>query len=245
MDILAHIPDEYRPFGYRSASENRLSVPAVLKIAAACGALQTLKLDAGYGTPSTEPMMRRSVRDAAAIALAHFPSSLQSVRYIGDSYNESGGESYTRLPSMAFRKQDMLSLALHKISTKLMTLCIDHEAVFPEFFCPNGLQSLLQTHWPYLETLQLTNIDESSAFSGLARYADGTASDETLLDRYMDDLYTKAGYAAQRMPQLRDLVVRFMHSSELCFGYYRGKWSLGIMKRGCDTYVPSSRVVEA
>jgi hypothetical protein len=189
--------------------------------------------------------MRRSVRDAAAIALAHFPSSLQSVRYIGDSYNESGGESYTRLPSMAFRKQDMLSLALHKISTKLMTLCIDHEAVFPEFFCPNGLQSLLQTHWPYLETLQLTNIDESSAFSGLARYADGTASDETLLDRYMDDLYTKAGYAAQRMPQLRDLVVRFMHSSELCFGYYRGKWSLGIMKRGCDTYVPSSRVVEA
>jgi hypothetical protein len=36
-----------------------------------------------------------------------------------------------------------------------------------------------------------------------------------------------------------------MHSSELCFGYYRGKWSLGIMKRECDTYVPSSRVVEA
>jgi hypothetical protein len=175
----------------------------VLKIAAACGALQTLELNAEYGIPSTEPVMRRNVRDAAEIPLSHLPPSLQSAQYIGDSYNESGGPGYPRLLCVAFRKQDMFSLALHKISTRLTTLCIDYEAVFPGFFCPNGLQGLLHIYWPNLETLRLENIDDSSAFSGLARYADGTASDETLLERYMDDFYTRAGYAAQRMPRLK------------------------------------------
>jgi hypothetical protein len=90
--------------------------------------------------------------------------------YVSDEADDDG-----------FRKQDVLCLSLHKISTRLITLCIDNEAVFPEFFCSNGLQGLLQTHWPYLETLRLENINESSAFSGLARYADGAAPDETLL----------------------------------------------------------------
>jgi hypothetical protein len=174
IDIPARIPDQYSPHGYRSDPENELSVPAVLKIAAACGALQTLELNAEYGIPSTEPVMRRNVRDANAVALSHLSPSFQSVQYIGESSNESGGPGYIRLPSVAFSKQDMLSSALHNISTRLRYLHIDNEAVFPDFFCLNGIQGLLQIHWPYLETLRLENIDESSAFSGLARYADQT-----------------------------------------------------------------------
>jgi hypothetical protein len=75
--------------------------------------------------------------------------------------------------------------------------------------------------------------------------ADGSASDEVLLERYMDDLYTKAGCAAQKMPRLNDLLVKFKHGHELSFGYSKGEWSLDIMKRRCDTYVPSSRILEA
>jgi hypothetical protein len=78
IDIPARIPDQYSPHGYRSDPENRLAVPAVLKIAAACGALQTLELNAEYGIPCTEPVMRRNVRDASAVALSHFRFSAPS-----------------------------------------------------------------------------------------------------------------------------------------------------------------------
>jgi hypothetical protein len=247
LEIPHCISDHYSPYGYRIESENKISVPAVLKIAAACGALQTLDLDAGYETPSTEPLMRGNTRDATAAALSNLPPSVQSLHYTGDLMKEAEGPDETRSPDMAFRKQDMLCAAFHKISRQLKSLHIDGEVVFPELFCPfdEGSQGLLQTHWPYLETLHVENIDESSAFSALPRYADGSASDETLLDRYVDDLYATAGYAAQKMPRLKDLVVRFMYRHELSFGYEQGDWSLEILKRSCDTYVPSARVLEA
>lgn len=228
--------------GYRCGPEDQISVPAVLKIAAACGALQTLTLNARYEIPSTKPAMRRNTRDTIAAALSHLPSSVQSVQYIGDSPHNFEAENYTRLLPMSFRKQDMLCMALHKISMQLRHLHIDDEAVFPELFCPDG--GLLHTQWPYLETLHLDRIDDCSDFSAIARYADGSASDDTLLERYSDDIYTNAGNAAQRMPRLEDLVVEF-HGHELSFGYESGKWVLAILMYGGDTYVPSSRVLEA
>jgi hypothetical protein len=247
IEIPSLIPDQYSSDGYRTEPENKVSVPAVLKVAAACGALKTLELNAAYEFPSTEPLLRRNARDTTAAALSHIPPSVQSVHYTGDLMREAEGPDETRSPDMAFRKQDMLCTALHKISRQLKSLHIDGEVVFPELFCPfdEGPQGLLQTHWPYLETLHVENIDESSAFSALARYADGSALDETLLDRYVDDLYATAGYAAQKMPRLKDLVVRFMYGHELSFGYEQGDWSLEILKRSCDTYVPSARVLEA
>ncbi|KAI4853297.1 hypothetical protein E4T44_00923 [Aureobasidium sp. EXF-8845] len=242
--IPTRIPDQYSPGSSRREYENRISVPVVLKIAASCGALQTLKLDAQYGTPSSEPTMQRNNRDATAAALSHLPPRLQSVSYIGDCLDEFEGPDHTRL--VAFSKQDMLCTALHEISKWLRSLHIDNEVVFPELFCPpDGSQGLLQSHWPYLEILRLEHIDESSTPSALDGYADGTASDETLLERYMEDLYTNAGHAAQRMPRLNDLLVRFKHGHELSFGYYKGEWSLDLMKRRCDTYMPSSRLLEA
>jgi hypothetical protein len=90
--------------------------------------LQTLELNAEYGITSTEPVMRRNVRDASAVALSHLSPSFQSVQYIGESSNGSGGPGYI---------------------------------------------------------------------------------------------------------------------NELSFGYSKGEWSLDIMKRRCDTYVPSSRILEA
>jgi hypothetical protein len=247
LEIPHRIFDRYSPYGYRIESENKISVPAVLKIAAACGALQNLELDACYGTPYTEPAMRRDARDTTAASLSQLPPSVQSLHYTGDLMKEAEGPDGTRHPDVRFRKQYMLSVALHNISRQLRTLHIDGEVVFPELFCPfdEGPQGLLQTHWPYLETLHVENIDESSAFSALARYADGSALDETLLDRYVDDLYATAGYAAQKMPRLKDLVVRFMYGHELSVGYEQGDWSLEILKRSCDTYVPSARVLEA
>jgi hypothetical protein len=222
-------------------------VPAVLKIAAACGAVQTLQLDACYGIPSTEPAMRSNARDATAAVLSQLPPSVQSLHYIGDLMNGSEGPDETRHLDAGFRRKDMLCTAFHKISTRLKFLPIDGEVVFPELFSPldEGPQGLLQAHWPYLETLHVERIDESSVPSALARYADDSASDEVLLDRYMDDLYTQAGIAAQKMPRSKDLVVKFMYSHELSFGYDKGKWDLIILERSCDTYVPSARVLEA
>jgi hypothetical protein len=191
LEILHRVSDYYSPYGYRIESENKISVPAVLKIAAACGALQNLQLDACYETPSTEPAMRRNARDTTATSLSQLPPSVQSLHYTGDLMKEAEGPDETKLPDLRFCKQDMLCTALHRISTQLTSLHIDGEVVFPEIFCPSdGPQGLLQTHWPYLETLHVENIDESSAFSALARYADGSASDEVLLDRYMDDPVT-------------------------------------------------------
>jgi hypothetical protein len=149
IDIPSRIPDQYSPGGYRTGLENKISVPAVLKIAFACGALQTLELDACYGIPSTEPAMRNKARHATAAALSHLPPSVQSLRYTGDLMNESQGPDETRYPDMAFRKQDMLCAAFHKISMQLKSLHIDGEVIFPELFCPldEGPQGLLQTHW--------------------------------------------------------------------------------------------------
>jgi hypothetical protein len=130
-----------------------------------------------------------------------------------------------------------------QISMQLKHLHIDDEAVFPELFCPDG--GLLQTHWPYLETLHLDRIDDCSDFSAIARYADGSASDGTLLERYIDDIYTKAGYAAQRMPRLHDLLIKFIDGQGISFGYANGNWGLAILMCGGDSYVPSSRVLEA
>jgi hypothetical protein len=33
-----------------------------------------------------------------------------------------------------------------------------------------------------------------------------------------------------------------MHSHELSLGYYKGRWSLNILKRECDTYVEAWKV---
>ncbi|KAI4735678.1 hypothetical protein E4T50_13810 [Aureobasidium sp. EXF-12298] len=199
--------------GYRCGPEDQISVPAVLKIAAACGALQTLSLNARYGFPFTEPVMRRNARDAIAAALSHLPSSVHSIEYIGDA---------PRAPS------------LH----------IDEEAVFTELFCPEETQGYLQTYWPLLEKLYVMNIDDYSSYSAMIRYADGNASNDTLLERYIDDLYTTAGYAARKMPRMNDLLVQFCGYG-LSFGHYKGKWSLEIQTCRGDTYVPSSRFLEA
>jgi hypothetical protein len=112
--IPTEIPCDYSYGGYRCGPEDQISVPAVLRIAAACGTLQTLTLNARYEIPSTEPAMRRNTRDTIAAALFHLPSSVQSIQYIGDSPHNFEGEDYTRLPSMSFRKQDMLCTALHR-----------------------------------------------------------------------------------------------------------------------------------
>jgi hypothetical protein len=241
IDIPTFITDEYSPLGSRSASENQMSVPAILKIATACGTLQTLVLNAEYGIPYTEPVLRKNARDATVAALSQLPPSLQSIRYIGDSLYELEGPGYPTLTD----KQDTLCTAFHTISTRLRSLHVDNEAVFPELFCPDGSQGLLRTHWPYLETLRLKNIDIISLSGGISRYTDGSFSYDTTVEIYMDDLYTKAGYAAQRMPRLNDLLIQSTHDHELAFTYYKGKWSLQILNRNCDTHVPSSRVLEA
>jgi hypothetical protein len=144
---------------------------------------------------------------------------------------------------MSFRKQDMLCMALHKISMQLGHWHIDDEAVFPELFCPDG--PLLQTCWPYLETLHWDNIDDCSNYSALGRYTDGSSPDKALLERYIDDMYTKAGYAAQRMPRLQDLLLKFIDGQGIPFGYENENWGLAILTCGGDSYVPSSRVLEA
>jgi hypothetical protein len=73
-------------------------------------------------------------------------------------------------------------------------------AVFPELLWPEGI---IAAHWPHLETLRLDRIDDVSPSGGISRYADGSDSDEILTERYIDDLYTSLGHAAQRMPNLK------------------------------------------
>ena len=244
LDIPSRIPCQYSPDGYRSGAEDKISLPAILKIAAACGTLRTLRLDGAYQIPITEPAMRRQVRDATAAALYQLPPTVKSIEYIGDSPHTYDNPD-DRLPDAAFRRQDPLSIALHNICGQLKSLHINQETVFPELFCPKGPEELMDIQWPYLETLHLERIDDNSPFSAITRYADGHTDDDVLVERYMDDMYTSIGYAARRMPRIRDLVVQWNDSREVSLGYHRGRWSVSFLVLRNATLVLSARVLNA
>ncbi|KAI4724866.1 hypothetical protein E4T49_07404 [Aureobasidium sp. EXF-10728] len=228
-------------------TENKILPPAALKIAMACTSLQNIRLDGRCGIPCIDSnvLTRTQVRDATAAGLSQLPPSVQSIELLGDVPSEYDC-SDVRPASATFRIQDPLCIALHKISRQLKSLCIDNEVVFCELFRTDETDNILDGHWPYLEILRLENIDDGSPVSAIARYADGSTDDDALFERYIDDLYTSFGYAAQKIPRLRDASLQFCNGQGLDF--YRhdcGQWKLTFTVRNIDTYKPSSRVLKA
>jgi hypothetical protein len=231
-------------------TENSVSLPAVLKITSACGALQRIRLDGtlqrvddNYGVPYTTPELWTRERDTTAAALTQLPSTIQHVELLGDLI--FADYLSTRDTNLSFHRQDSLSTALRNVSRQLKTLHIKSEAIFPEFFSIKTSEGPADPHWPRLEVIHLAEIYCSSKLFGvLERYADGSSTDEALSDRYIEDMYTSLGYAAQKMPKLKHVFVE-IEESTLSLDSSDGRWILSIMVHEHTTYKPSSRVFEA
>jgi hypothetical protein len=218
-------------------SEDRISLPAVLKIASACGILRNISLDNHYNNPSTEPEMGLRYQIATAHGLARLPSSIRSLNFCWISPSEFEIPDTRSCSPMS--EVDPLCVALHKVSMQLQHLHIEDMAVFPELFDGGST-----AHWPYLETLRLDRIDDISPSSGVSRYADGSSSEETLTERYVDDLYTSLGHAAQSMPNLKRVNISLaVLGHELKVLFRDSQWILRV--RVNKDYKPSPRFLQA
>jgi hypothetical protein len=227
-------------------SENSVSLPAILRIASACGALQRMKLDStlqriddNYGVPYTTSEMWVQERDAIATALIRLPPTIQHLELLGDLI--FADYLATRDTNPDFHREDPLSAAFRDVSRQLKALHIKREAIFPELFSLGPANS----HWPQLEVIHLAEIYCSSKLFGvLERYADGSSTDEALGDRYIEDMYTSLGHAVQKMPKLKHVFVE-IEGSTLSLDFRDGRWTLSIMVYEHTTYKPSSSVFEA
>jgi hypothetical protein len=93
-------------------SEDRISLPAVLKIASACGTLQEITLENHYNNPSTEPEMGLRYQTATAHGLAPLPSSIRSLNFCWISPSEFEIPDTRSCSPMS--KRDAICVALHK-----------------------------------------------------------------------------------------------------------------------------------
>jgi hypothetical protein len=244
FDLVADPPSGYTPF-----SENGILVPAVVQIASACGTLRKIKLDGEYETSYLSHVERMHVRDATAAALTQLPLSIQHVEFIGDWPGHSWGYDGP-LKDPTFHRLDTLSMAFRNVSTRLTSLHIKEEAIFPELLCLDGTPGLMgDIHWPHLETLHLEAASSFAAFESMERYKNG-GTHLTRHERYIEDLFESLGYATQRMPRLKNAFVKsqaYYHSypDNLTLSFQGGKWMFSIMADECCTYEPSSRVLQA
>jgi hypothetical protein len=127
--------------------------------------------------------MRDIRRTAAAEGFSQLPRTIEDMTLCWSSH--SGYE-------IADLRQPKGS-DLHKFSMQLQHLRIESLAVYPELFCPDGPRLPFEAHWPYLETLHLENqVCGYGLFDGVDPYAS-----DLLRERYLNDLYTSLGGAAQ------------------------------------------------
>ncbi|KAI4853298.1 hypothetical protein E4T44_00924 [Aureobasidium sp. EXF-8845] len=219
-------------------SENRISLPAVLKITTACGTLQRVHLVNNYYNPLTEPEFGRRYCIATANGLAQLPSNIQSLHFCWISPSNFDVPE-TRSPS-SMPNGDPLCVALHKISLQLYHLHIEDMAVFPELFG----KGCVAAHWPHLEILRVGCIGVLSPSGGVSRYADGSSSEETLTERYIDDVYTSLGHAAQSMPKLKRVSLELtIIGQELELMFRNNQCTLHV--RVDKHYKPSPRFLKA
>ncbi|KAI5241143.1 hypothetical protein E4T47_08735 [Aureobasidium subglaciale] len=220
--------------------ENKISLPACLAIASACGALKDIRLSGGDDIPSTEPDMRSIRRTAAAEGFSQLPQTVRDVTLCWSSPLDDEIPEPRNLNESA--EQDLLCVTLHKVSMQLQHLRIENLEVFPELFCTSGVSD--EAHWPYLETLRLDQVSADALFGGVARYADGATPEDALTKQYIDDLYTSLGHAAQKMPCLKSVVLNFAslgHELRLLLKDERRILRIYLMK----DYRPSSEVLKA
>jgi hypothetical protein len=218
--------------------EDRISLPAVLKIASACGTLRNINLDNHYNNPSTEPEMGLRYQIATAHGLDQLPSSIRNLKFRWISPSEFEIPDTRSCSTMP--KRDAMCVALHKVSMQLEHLCIEDTTVFPELFGEGSIAA----YWPHLETLRLDRIDILSPLGGISRYADGSTSDEILTEHYIDDLYTSLGYAAQSMPNLKRARLRLtLIGQDLEVLFRDNQWIMRV--RVYKHYKPSPQFLEA
>jgi hypothetical protein len=212
------------------AYENKISLPARLSIASACSCLKNIRLDRGDDIPWSEPRMRDIRRTAAAEGFSQLPRTIADMTLCWSSHSEY---------EIADLRQPKGS-DLHKFSMQLQHLRIESLAVYPELFCPDGPRLPIEAHWPYLETLHLKNqVCEYGPFDGVDPYAS-----DLLRERYLNDLYTSLGRAAQKMPRLKSVVLTFRsldHELELSIKNERWNLTLCVM----DNYQPSPAFLKA
>ncbi|KAI4854285.1 hypothetical protein E4T44_00280 [Aureobasidium sp. EXF-8845] len=196
--------------------ENKISLPARLSIASACSGLKKIRLDRGDEVPSTEPSMCATRRTAAAEGYSQLPRTIKDMTLCG--YLEPELEMDT----------------LQTISTQLQHLRLESLAIYQELICPDGI------YWPYLETLHLKNQScDAGPFGGVEN-----AAKSLLIERWLNDLYTSLGHAAQKMPCLKSVILTFAYlDHELELSIKNKRWYLTVCVM--DNYQPSPEVLEA
>ncbi|THX00083.1 hypothetical protein D6D13_09725 [Aureobasidium pullulans] len=204
--------------------ENEISLPARLSIASACSALENIRLDLVDEIPSSEPNMRSTWRTAAAQGFSQLPRTIKDMTlYRGDS-----------------GRLDESAKQLQMFTKQLRHLRIESLEIFRGLFCPDGLGLPVEAHWPYLETLHLKDqYYVTPPFHGELQPAY-----DLIRERYLNNLYTNLGHAAQKMPCLKSVILTFRnldHELELSIKNQRHNLTLCVM----DNYQPSLEFLEA
>jgi hypothetical protein len=212
------------------AYENKISLPARLSIALACSGLENIRLDRGDEIPLTEPTMHATRRTAAAEGVSQLPETIKDMTLCWSSPLLADINDFRQLKDSA----------LQKFSMQLQHLRLESLAVYQELFCPNGLGSPIQVHWPYLETLHMKNqYCEDGPFGGVEN-----AAKAPLIERYLNDFYTSLGHVTQKMPRLKSVVLTFAYlDHELELSIKNKRWNLTLCVM--DNYQPSFQVLEA
>jgi len=203
---------------YLDLWENKISLPASLRIASACSALKEIYFDGGDGEPLAGPNMWLTRRNAAAKEISQLPRTIKDIFLYRNS--PSKVEISDARGSNGSAEQDLFCAALHKFSMQLQHFRMSEMEVFPELFCPVGLGLPIEAHWPFLETLLLTDVTDHGPYSNLPRHADGIPKEHPLAERYVNDLYTSLGHAVQKMPRLKSIELSFgglLHGLDLWF----------------------------
>ncbi|CAC9895082.1 unnamed protein product [Aureobasidium pullulans] len=204
--------------------ENEISLPARLSIASACSALENIRLDLVDEIPSSEPNMRSTWRTAAAQGFSQLPRTIKDMTLYR---NDSG-------------RLDESAKQLQMFSMQLRHLRIESSEIFRELFCPDGLGLPIEAHWPYLETLHLKDqYYVTPPFHGELQPAY-----DLIRERYLNNLYTNLGHAAQKMPCLKSVILTFRnldHELELSIRNKRYNLTLCVM----NNHQPSFDFLEA
>ncbi|THZ97997.1 hypothetical protein D6C82_06054 [Aureobasidium pullulans] len=204
--------------------ENEISLPARLSIASACSALENIRLDLVDEIPSSEPNLRSTWRTGAGQEFSQLPRTIKDMTL----YRNNSG------------RLDESAKQLQMFSMQLRHLRIESLEIFRGLFCPDGLGLPIEAHWPYLETLHLKDqYYVTPPFHGELQPAY-----DLIRERYLNNLYTNLGHAAQKMPCLKSVILTFRnldHELELSIKNKRYNLTLCVM----DNHQPSFDFLEA
>ncbi|KAL4871035.1 hypothetical protein BDV12DRAFT_164623 [Aspergillus spectabilis] len=249
--------------------EHQIGAGAALHIAHYCSEITELDLGMdGYIRPDHLEYIQ-SRRLAVAKGFTTAPGSLRVLHYYSQR-EEPWIECLPGLQLIPDSSIDLFSINLRNLSYQLRELYLELTSVDTDFLCPlndNNMPSgnTSETTWPYLEKITLDQhppvlpsgawlIDltpEGQAeFDAITDMDEAISTEENVPKRYAMDheafhrIFISLGYAARRMPRLREISFALNFHVHNYFTYLRNGVEATIKWRG-GPYVPDERVARA